>query len=423
MPLVVPATRRSALVLMPRMSSICKKGRFIVKTPNTPAMSRRSLLGRSAAGAVAAAAGGMLARPATAAASAAANARARPAGPGPAASSLADAVFEAFRTHQLVGIGDTETAGVQAAFQEHHDVLQTLLADPRLPEVVDDIVFEYGNALYQDLIDSFVLGDALVNDADLRLVWRNNCESPANTEDPPVVEQVYRRVRAVNWPLPPEKRVRLLAGDPPIDWSNIATAQQVEVFVEQRDTYPASVIEKEVLARGRRALIHYGSAHLTHAVSSASLPPSLVSIVEKQTGVRVYSIADLVPFTGDPGGLGARLASYPRATVIPAAGTWLAGIDAADVLGAVIEQPGKAPVGLYCGIPFGEVLDAGLWLGQPSVLTQSVPNPATYLDPVYWAELQRRNAIMGNQADLQTYRQQQPPQFQNVSPPPCGITS
>jgi hypothetical protein len=381
----------------------------------------------SAAGAAAVTVGGVLARSTAASASASIgsgiSATAGPGGPGPAASSLADAVFEAFRTHQLVGIGDSETAGVQAAFQEHHDVLLTLLADPRLPEVVDDIVFEYGNALYQPLIDSFVLGDALVNDADLRLVWRNNCLSPGNTEDAPVVEQIYRRVRAVNWPLPPEKRVRLLAGDPPIDWSTVTTAAQVFAFVGERDTYPASVIEKEVLAKGRRALIHYGSAHLTHAVSSVNLPLNLVSIVEKQTGVRVYSIADLVPFTGDPGGLGTRLASYPRATVVPAAGTWLADIDAADVLGAVIEQPGKSPVGVYCGIPFGEVLDAGLWLGQPSVLTQSVPNPAIYLDPVYWAELQRRNAILGNQADLDAYRQQQPPQFQNISAPPCGTTS
>jgi hypothetical protein len=396
--------------------------RFITMNAlNLPGMSRRRLLELSASGAAAAAAGGMLAQPGTAAASVSAG-PGGPGGPGPAASGLADAVFQAFETHQLVGIGDAESAGVQAAFQEHHDVLQTLLADPRLPEVVDDIVIEYGNALYQDLIDSFVLGDALVSDASLRLAWRNNCESPANTCDPPVVEQIYRRVRAINWPLPPGKRIRLLAGDPPIDWSKITTASQVLAFVGERDTYAASVIEKEVLARGRRALIHYGSAHLMHAVSSVSYK-SLVSIVEQQTGARVYSIADLVPLTGDPAGLGTRLAPYPRTTVIPAAGTWLAQFDAGDIFATVLGQPGKAPVGAFCGIPFGEMLDAGLWLGQPSVLTQSVPNPAIYLDPVYWAELQRRNAILGNQVDVEAFRRQQPPQFQNASPPPCGTTS
>jgi hypothetical protein len=51
-----------------------------------------------------------------------------------------------------VGVGDLHQC------QEHNDVLQTLLADPRLPGTLDDIVIESGNALYQDLVDSFVLG-------------------------------------------------------------------------------------------------------------------------------------------------------------------------------------------------------------------------------------------------------------------------
>jgi hypothetical protein len=46
---------------------------------------------------------------------------------------------------------------------------------------------------------------------------------------------------------------------------------------------------------------------------------------------------------------------------------------------------------------------AGRWrevsdpnLGQAAEMTASWPNPTIYLDPGYWAELQRRNAIQGN---------------------------
>jgi hypothetical protein len=56
-------------------------------------------------------------------------------------------------------------------------------------------------------------------------------------------------------------------------------------------------------------------------------------------------------------------------------------------------------------------------------LTTSWPNPAIFLDPVYWAELQRRDALQGNVVDLDSYRQQQPPQWQLASVPACGTSS
>jgi hypothetical protein len=44
----------------------------------------------------------------------------------------------------------------------------------------------------------------------------------------------------------------------------------------------------------------------------------------------------------------------------------------------------------------------------------SWPNPAIYLDPTYWAELQRRNTIPGLKGggiDLNTYLQEKPPGY------------
>src|ERR1700759_136108 len=65
---------------------------------------------------------------------------------------LSNVVFEAFKTHRLVGVGETH------GLQNHHDLLDVLLTDSRLPEVVDDIVIEFGNALYQGTIDRFIAG-------------------------------------------------------------------------------------------------------------------------------------------------------------------------------------------------------------------------------------------------------------------------
>lgn len=349
---------------------------------NVPGLNRRGFLTASAASAAAVAGLGAagLAVPGAAAASAA------PGSPGQ--SDLTDAVLAAFRASRLVSMGEAHI------LQEHHDVLQTLISDPRLPGVVDDIVVEFGNSLYQDLIDSFVLDVQPVNDADLRLVWRNTTQSPGGTWDNPVYEQFFRRVRAVNWTLPPGQRIRVLAGDSPIDWSKITTSKQLASIQPRRDLHAASVVEKQVLAKGRRALICYGTGHVVH---NGAAEGDLIVLIERRTGVRSYVILDLVDLPGlpaDPTDLYAKLASYPRGSVIPAAGTWL----------------GEYP---HCGGSLSDMLDAGLYLGQPADLTASWPNPATYLDPAYWAELQRRNALwpVPAQVDLNTYRQQQPPGY------------
>jgi hypothetical protein len=42
-----------------------------------------------------------------------------------------------------------------------------LLSDPRAADTIDDIVAEFGNALYQSTMDRFINGD-LVSNADLR---------------------------------------------------------------------------------------------------------------------------------------------------------------------------------------------------------------------------------------------------------------
>ena len=383
-----------------------------MSTHDIPGTTRRRFIkSAAAAGLGAASASGLAASASGIAASSAGGSE-----PVAAASGLADAVLEAFSTHRLVGLG--ELHGVQT----HGDALTLLLSDPRLPGVVDDIVVEFGNALYQDTIDAFVLGRP-VADADLRHVWRNTVDSPAETWDEPMYEQVFRTIRAANWVQPAGKRMRVLLGDVSIDWSKITDFCQWVAISQQRDHHLASVVKKQVLAKGRRALLLKGL--------DAFVRPNAV---EQVTGERVYAIVDLAFAASDPGGVGRQLAQYPRFTVIPAAGTWLGSADAGLLFGDVGPpsppddglarprcrngKPHGKPIKLrggnsnegsspYCGQPVKSLVDAGLYLGPPDELTASLPNPAIYLDPVYWKELQRRNTI-GESVDLNWWRQNHP---------------
>jgi hypothetical protein len=328
------------------------------------------------------------------------DAQAATAAPG---SSLIDAVLAAFQAHRVVAIGDAH------AGQEVHDLLLTMLSDPRLYGAASDIIVEFGNAFYQGTLDKFILAGEPVSDASLRRVWRDTTQSPNIVVDCPLYEQVYRRVRAVNWTLPADKKIRVLAGDPPFDWSTVTHASQIPY--PQRDPYPGSLAGQS-LANGRRVLLIYGGMHLLHRPDGRTL----TRLIEQETGVRAYVIVPLRPLATDPGGVFPRLAVYPRGTVIPTAGSWLGQVSAGDILpGATRSVNGQAPefVNPWCGMTFGQLADAGLYAGQAAELTASWPDPAIYLDPVYWAELERRNAIQGNRTrpPLDTFRQQRPPAY------------
>jgi hypothetical protein len=60
-------------------------------------------------------------------------------------------------------------------------------------------------------------------------------------------EQFFPLVRAINQKLLPGKRLRVLAGDPPVDWDQIKTFQDISQLTH-RDPNITSVMEKEVLS-------------------------------------------------------------------------------------------------------------------------------------------------------------------------------
>src|SRR5687767_13873324 len=62
------------------------------------------------------------------------------------------AILDAFRSHEIVALGDAHGTAQAQAF------LKALVRDARFATTVDDIVVEFGNARYQDLVDRFVAG-------------------------------------------------------------------------------------------------------------------------------------------------------------------------------------------------------------------------------------------------------------------------
>ena len=159
-----------------------------------------------------------------------------------------DGIVEAFRSHSVVAL----TEGIGHGNEQGHAFVVTLLQDPRFSEVADDIVVEWGNALYQDLIDRYTRGDE-VPYSELRQVWENTTQ-PGTVWDRPVYREFFDAVRARKANLPAAEQLRVLLGDPPVDWAQIQVDNaDLEQFGRERDAHPAALIQNEVIAKGRRA--------------------------------------------------------------------------------------------------------------------------------------------------------------------------
>jgi hypothetical protein len=134
-----------------------------------------------------------------------------------------------------------------------------LIRDPRFAATVNDILVELGNARYQDLMDRYIHGND-VQYAALRKAWQDTTV-PTAGNNYTMMQQFVEAVRAVNAPLPWERQLRVLLGDPPIDWDQVHTRDEHRKWIEMRDTFPEALIQVEVLAKQRRALVMYGSMH------------------------------------------------------------------------------------------------------------------------------------------------------------------
>src|SRR6266567_7926357 len=125
------------------------------------------------------------------------------------------AIIEAFRSHTVVALGNVEFRGNE----QSHAFQLSLIRTPGFAATVNDILVEFGDARYQEVIDRFLRGEE-VPDESLRSVWQNTTQVEYEW-DLPIYEEFFRAVRAVNAALPRSRQLRALLGDPPIDWDKV----------------------------------------------------------------------------------------------------------------------------------------------------------------------------------------------------------
>ena len=306
------------------------------------------------------------------------------AAPPPTVTNAADGIFNAFQTHSLVGLGDWH------GMAQETDFYSTLIRDPRFATEVGNLVLEIGDAAQQGTIDRYVNGEN-VSYTELRKVWADTVGF-----DPTVPFigslNIFDTLRSVNMKLPPESRIKVWLGDPPIDWSKIKTKEDWLPLRAQRDSYPANLIAREILAKNKKALVIYGGAHFAPGEND------LRGLLEKAHPGRLFIVSPYVGYTTAP--CTAQFEKHIQ--------NWQTPSLVSPIRGSSLEEDILPPgCGAYPRANdetdtqyetesrnfSGLTGDALLYLGPRNQMVWSPNSPDIYLDLDFRAELERRHEL------------------------------
>jgi hypothetical protein len=176
---------------------------------------------------------------------------------GAATAAAADALAAKFDGHQFVLIGSTHG---DAKIDEF---LMCLVSRPGFKQRVSDIVVEWASSAHQRLLDRYMLMLEPVPMDELARIWLDT-DAPTMWTTLPSVRQFVEALRDVNKTLPAGKRIRLVGGNDPTDWTKVHRVEDVAPYPFKTNFMPHLILEHLARSPGNRTLVVYGDGHIRH---------------------------------------------------------------------------------------------------------------------------------------------------------------
>jgi hypothetical protein len=252
------------------------------------------------------------------------------------------AIISEFDRVNLVGLGDIHSGVADSDFR------LKVIRDPDFSRKVNDIVIEFGNPRYQSALDRFASGEDVPH-SELSKVWLLTTQRNNGGWRSPIYEELINTVRQVNSGLPAGRRIRILAGDYPVD-------ENFHGGKTDRDGAAADVIVKEVLDKHRKALVIFGTRHFLR-----NSPKSIPNRLKGDTRASWFVVA---PAGGSslPAAITSNVATSSNPALLPAkgpVGEVYAGYMWLDYSHAWDQSPDR--------VTLGQVIDAVLYFGPAPV--------------------------------------------------------
>ena len=309
------------------------------------------------------------------------------------------AVVRAFESHDIVMFGEIH------GNKQEYEWLRLLVATPEFADRVDDIVMEFGNSLYQKSVDRYVSGEDVLLEQ-VQRAWLNTVGAIGPPS--PVYASLYLAVRETNLKRRGKHQIRILCGDPYIDWEKVKDREDIAPYLSNRDQWYAQVVKDEVLAKHHRALLIMGGAHFLRAGLPFPGGQKQLSIEKqlREAGARTYLIMFGTNVIGGYDDLDHRFDSWPTPVVVSLADNWVGELPALPVLlggsgGPQIITKSSSKMATTAPLPpphpvrLKDAADALLYLGPRDSLTLINMPRAELVGTLYEKEMERRLTIEG----------------------------
>ena len=301
----------------------------------------------------------------------------------PSPKNASAAVLQAFEAHDIVMLGEIH------GNKQEYEWLQSLIANPEFADRVDDIVMEFGNSLYQKSVDRYIAGEAVPIE-EVQRAWRNTL----GLGDPPrIYGDLYKTVRETNTRRHTRHQMRVLCGDPYINWDKVKTQHDIGPFLGHRDQWYAQVVKDEVLAKHHRAFLIAGSTHfirgLGHPKRHNGLSnPGYIEPELRRAGAKTFLILAGTNAVKGYDDLDHRFDSWPAPSLVLVNRNWVGELLAIPVISGGTQ-------GIALPLKLKDAADALLYLGPRDSLIE-VEAPREEVDGTpYGKEILRRMTIQG----------------------------
>ena len=303
-------------------------------------------------------------------------------------------ILEILDSVPLVAVGDLHGSAEEGAFY------QRLVRHPEFPGRVNDVILELGNELYQRVADRYVSGEAVPLDS-VRMIWENTTQGPLITSTAPMYTSLFTALREVNAKLPSSRRIRILLGDPAVEWRTVTREELWSIHARRGDRM-REIARDSVVAKGRRAVIIAGFRHLVRDPQ----PGSGADAKWGDLATKVFVIRPHDGFGGSSFRHEAAIDSLAPGSLIRLRDTFIGELEVDDVDRAtpapgdtaVSGKPSAIPPGMRAvnaGRKLRDIADGYLYVAPFRSMTFSRPDIARIReDPARLDDLHRRSCIM-----------------------------
>jgi hypothetical protein len=292
----------------------------------------------------------------------------------PGQSAVADSVAAAFDTHQFVFMGSTH------GWKKQHDFQLCLLSRPAFQRRVTDVMVEWGNPVYQDLVDRYLLKLEPIPIDSLAPVWVNT-DAPDLWGRLTLMPAFYEAVRAINERLEPARRIRVIGGCEPIDWSKVETQEDVARYAYKSNWAAHVIMEHYAPDPSKKLFVIYGEGHVNRR-------GTLTADARQKVSLDQWFMVGMIRERGEDADLIARLGDPAE--------PFYAG--PAKLLTA---PPYPRDLGIARQAPLESVMNAVVYFGPEADRSMS---HAADLTPAQQGELARQQRIKGDLNQLMQLR-------------------